>query len=65
MKVRKLAGCASSTCPAVYETDKGSYVMQGKFLSAADLSELNLGSDETAVELPASVIAEFIAQQRG
>ena len=43
-------------CPAMYEAP-GGYVVQGKLLDDATRAQLrDLGSDETAVFIPANVI---------
>jgi hypothetical protein len=61
--VRKLAGdCASSSCPTVYATDRGTVVVQGYVLDAAGVKQLVLPTGESAVEVPAALILEAARQ---
>jgi hypothetical protein len=58
MKLQQLRGCEGSDCPKVYETDRGSYIVQGDVVNDAGvLAELGLPEGETAVEVPRSVLA--------
>ena len=60
MRLRKLAGCSGGTCPAVFETDRGTYVVQGAIVTDAEaLAALELPAHETAVEVPASLLASL------
>ncbi|MCP2238476.1 hypothetical protein LY41_004331 [Prauserella halophila] len=54
MKLRKVSGCHDGDCPAVYVSDRGTAVVQGTPVAAAD--GLSLGDGETAVELPPEVV---------
>jgi hypothetical protein len=49
----------SSCCPAVLETDKGSYIIIGKKLSAeaSALVEGRVGADEYVIEVPQGMIS--------
>lgn len=51
-----------ATCPAMYATDRGTYVVQGKVVT--DRSALgdvrNLASDETLVEIDPSLVRHLI-----
>ncbi|MFC7380905.1 hypothetical protein [Sphaerisporangium rhizosphaerae] len=49
------------TCPTVYETDRDTYVVQGKLITDPDaLGDLvNLAPDETVVEIP-KALARFL-----
>lgn len=49
---------SSSCCPAVFETDRGSYVIVGKKLDAAALAQLDgrVGSDEFVIEVTKGMI---------
>lgn len=49
---------SSSCCPAVFETDNGSYVIIGKKLSAAAAGQLEgrVGADEYVIEVPKGMI---------
>ena len=49
------------TCPAVHRTDRGTVVIQGWVVTDAEaLSELHLPPGETAVEVPAELVAEVL-----
>lgn len=45
-------------CPALYATDRGTFVVQGKVVSDAEAITgiRDLGPDETIVEIPADVL---------
>lgn len=60
MRLVKLAGCSGGTCPAVFETDRGTYVVQGAIVTDPEaLAALELPAHETAVEVPASLLASL------
>ena len=60
MHLTKLAGCSGGTCPAVFETDQGTLVVQGAIVTDPEaLAALNLPEHETVVEVPASLLASF------
>ncbi|GAB2918136.1 hypothetical protein ACFMQL_20205 [Nonomuraea fastidiosa] len=54
----KTGGSNEGSCPALYRTDRGTYVVQGKRVTdpqaLADVRDL--GPDETVVEIPADVL---------
>jgi hypothetical protein len=54
MRVHKVSGREDSECPAVYVSDRGTAVVQGDHVTAAE--GLKLGSGETAVELPPEIV---------
>jgi hypothetical protein len=55
MRLTRLAGCEAGTCPAVYETDRGTLVVQGAIV--ADAEGVDVPSGETLVEVPAALLA--------
>jgi uncharacterized Ntn-hydrolase superfamily protein len=58
MHLTKLAGCSGGTCPAVYATDRGTFVVQGSVVTDPDaLAAMDLPTHETAVEVPAELLA--------
>jgi hypothetical protein len=61
MRLRKIGGgCDDGTCPAVFETDRGTFVVQGSIVTdPAALADLDLPAHETAVEVPASLLASL------
>jgi hypothetical protein len=49
--------------PSFYKTDRGSYVVQGwKVLDPEALATLKLPDHETAVEVPANLVAQIAKQ---
>jgi hypothetical protein len=49
------------TCPTVYETDRGTFAVQGRLVvdreALADC--VNLGTDEAVVEIPKDLVRYF------
>lgn len=62
MQLTRIAGeCPDGrTCPTVYRTDRGTAVIQGYRLDADTLARVPLGADETAVEIPMSLLEEVV-----
>lgn len=54
----KTGGSNEGSCPALYRTDRGTYVVQGKLVTDPDaLADVrDLADDETIVEVPADVL---------
>jgi hypothetical protein len=52
------------TCPAVYETDRGTYAIQGTLVVDAEALRdcVNRGSDEVVVEIPKE-LARFLSAE--
>jgi hypothetical protein len=64
MNVQFLRTTSGSTgnCPALYRAENSNYVIQGWRLDAATTANLrDLADNETAVEVPADVIAGIVA----
>ena len=55
-----LATCAGGNCPTIFESDRGTYVIQGYALDAGR-SGVTLGSDELLVEIPADLLNGLLA----
>jgi hypothetical protein len=49
--------CFNGDCPAVYATDHGTMVIQGKWLTP---SPVELGEGEAAIEIPAEVFDQAV-----
>jgi hypothetical protein len=49
------------TCPAIYETDQGTFAVQGRLIVDREaLSDcVNRGSDEVVVEIPKELVRFF------
>ena len=62
MKLRKVAGetCPDGrTCPAVHHSDRQTLVIVGRVVTEPEaLGVLAIGPDETAIEVPASLLPE-------
>ncbi|MDF5758814.1 hypothetical protein [Spongiactinospora sp. TRM90649] len=54
----KTGGSNEGNCPALYRTDRGTYVVQGKKVTDAEAlaGVRDLAADETVVEIPADVL---------
>jgi hypothetical protein len=60
MQLRRLAGgCFDGTCPTLYETDRGTIVVQGHLVDHTDVrnGDVVLGDGEALVEIPAELLA--------
>ncbi|HEV7960919.1 MAG TPA: hypothetical protein VGP57_00120 [Actinoplanes sp.] len=49
--------CGSGTCPAIYRTDRGTLVVQGRAIAAGSAG-INLSEGELLVEIPEQLLAE-------
>jgi hypothetical protein len=60
MQLTKIAGtgCQGTTCPTIYRTDRGSFVVQGIIVATAE--GLTLPAGESAVEVPATLVDELV-----
>lgn len=62
--IRKTRNSGTGNCPALYRAENGSYVVQGRALDDETRAQLrDLADDETAVEVPADVIAGIVADR--
>jgi hypothetical protein len=62
MKIRFLGSTSDGGgCPAVYETDRDTILVQGTIVTDAEArgALVNLDSDETVVEIPRELIKFF------
>lgn len=48
--------CAGGGCPAVYETDQGTYFVVGRRLRAAEKAALSMDAIEDALEIPGELL---------
>lgn len=61
--IRKWSESGTGNCPALYRADNGNYVVQGWQVDDETRAQLrDLGTNETAVEVPADVIAGIVAR---
>ncbi|MGV9302764.1 hypothetical protein ACWENQ_04695 [Nonomuraea sp. NPDC004354] len=62
MRLRFLgSNSEQGTCPAVYETDRGTIAVQGKVVIDPEAlgDAINLASDEVIVEIPKDLLPYF------
>jgi len=52
----KFRSCAIAACPALFKTDRGTYVVIGKVIDSATVPEGRVGPGEIVVELPAELL---------
>lgn len=67
MKLTKIVGdgsCEDRNCPTVYETDHGTYVVQGAIVAPSEVAKLGMPTNETVVEVPKSLLADLAAKLR-
>ena len=58
MHLTKVAGtCQGGTCPTIYRTERGTFVVQG--YTVTDTRDLALQAHETAVEVPAALVEDL------
>lgn len=60
MKLTRRGGsCFDGTCPTVYDTDRGTVVVQGNLVDLAVVtSDVALGEGEALVEIPAELLKQ-------
>jgi hypothetical protein len=54
--------CVVGACPAVYETDRGTYVLIGKIVNDVNIANLlagKVGADEMVVEIPKEFLSSL------
>lgn len=59
--IRKTGLSGDTNCPALYRTDSGTYVVQGRIVPGDADGVRQLGPDEALVEVPADVLREIAA----
>lgn len=62
--IRKTKESTTGNCPAIYKAANGNYVIQGWTIDDDTRAQLrDLADNETAIEVPADVIAGIVAAQ--
>jgi len=58
MRLVASLSCSGSncSCPSIYETDEGTYIIQGKKVNAEKIKQVNIPPDEELVEIPAELL---------
>ena len=67
MKLKRVGGennCGSGSCPNVFETDRGTYVVQGYKVEHDVRAEIALAANEDAVEIPKDLIDKIMAASK-
>ena len=49
-------GCYGKHCPAVYKTDRGTFVVQGNLINGDDMANFSLALHEGVVEIPETLV---------
>jgi hypothetical protein len=57
--------CGGGGCPAVFETDKGTFLVVGRRLSSGEKAELPMDRIEDALEIPRDLLLEAAARLSG
>ena len=67
MQLTPLTGDCSDgrTCPGAYATDRGTIIIRGYILTAAELAQVTLGDGETVTEFPEELFLEAARAYRG
>ena len=61
MDVRIISACGSrGECPQVLETDRGTYIVQGKVLDDEAKSTVSPPEGENAVEIPKALLENLL-----
>jgi len=58
---REFLSCAIGACPAVFETEEGTYLIVGRLLPKGAVSPDRIGPDEVAIEIPAELLSNIAA----
>jgi hypothetical protein len=53
--------CNGGPCPTVFKSDRGTFVVQGFQLAGTDMSQLTLGPNESAVEIPEALMNDVLS----
>lgn len=59
MKLKNCLGgnnCWGGDCPTIYESDRGTFVVQGSLIAANELDGVNVPPHEGVVEIPEALL---------
>lgn len=65
-KTPKSLSCIIGGCPAVFETDRNTYIVIGKQLTDAQVLSLlkgRIGEDEAAIEFPQHLLGNVVSDK--
>ncbi len=51
--------CVGNSCPTIYETDRGTYLVQGSIINRNEGLEITLPDNESVVEIPKDFLDRF------
>jgi len=62
MRLTRVGTCEGGTCPTVYATDRGTFVVQGAIVDDPEaLADVSVPAHETLVEVPADLLLNLKA----
>lgn len=69
MKLRKIkldgiGNCMGGSCPSIYETEDGDFVVQGYLIASNDKGSIGLPPGEDAVLIPRRLLEAFARHQK-
>lgn len=62
----KKYNCIAVSCPSVFETDRGTFVLVGRKVNLMDAPEKiknKIGAGETAIEIPKGLITKLFSKE--
>lgn len=61
LEVTMLTGCGAAGCPAVFATNRETFVVRGNLLNIAEAPGVTLNVGESAVEVPLDLLLRLAA----
>ena len=58
--IHSTQNCDETSCPTIYKTEAGNFVIQGFKINPEDKTKLNVPESEDLVEIPAEFLKAFI-----
>jgi hypothetical protein len=55
-------GCHGGPCPTVYQTDRDSFVVQGNRIDSSEITDLQVPSHESVVEIPQWLVRDLVSK---
>jgi len=56
------SGCWGGNCPSIYQSDSGTFVVQGRLIPQNELTGLEIPANEGVVEVPESLLRALAAK---
>jgi hypothetical protein len=60
------SGCHGGSCPTIYRSDRGTFVVQGSVINPSEVNNLSIPANEGVVEIPlalARALADKLANE--